>query len=69
MGRFLTVRNNGEKVMVIQYQEILPTESFEGSGEVDGIVSFETARGSKLNRISDDEFEVRLDGEILRRVR
>ena len=67
-GRFLVEDSRGRPVKVIEFKEFLDGGVFAAHGQVEGIKSYQTADGRPLNRLSEDEFQVRLTQEVLRRI-
>jgi hypothetical protein len=67
--QFVTEVNGGRLVRVIEFKDLSNAETFKGSGvQKEGITSYQTADGQPLNVLCETEFQVRLTGEILRRV-
>jgi hypothetical protein len=67
--RFAAIGNGGRRATIVEHTPFLESHHFEGSGGDYGVTSYKTSDGESLNRISEDEFEVRLTGEVLRRVK
>jgi hypothetical protein len=67
--RFAARDSKGRRVTIVEHTPFLDGLNFEGGGGASGVTSYKTSNGQPLNRLSEDEFEVRLTGEILRRVK
>jgi hypothetical protein len=66
--RFQAKTDDGRRKVIHEVTEFIEVEGFEGSGELEGIKSYVTHDGMKLNVIGEGVFQDRFTGEVYRRV-
>ena len=68
-GRFLVKTDEGKEYIVIQYQEFIPTSSFDNpNAEVEGLRRLATSTDLHVNYIDPNTFKVVETNEIVRKV-
>jgi hypothetical protein len=57
-GHFRVRTTTGQIVEIIEYTDFIRVDTFEGSGEIEGLKSLETAAGLAVNKLGPDEVEI-----------
>ncbi|MBN1368327.1 MAG: hypothetical protein JW967_10425 [Dehalococcoidales bacterium] len=68
IDRFKARTDKGKEYIIVQYQEYISTDSFDGTGEIEGLKSIFTSTGLHVNFIDAKTFKVVETDEIVRKV-